>query len=127
MNRRFPRALFVFLFLTMFAAPVLTTTPGCGECDLRIDTDELPDGYVGESYFVQMDAHCGGDSWFLESGLLPPGIELREEGDLRGRPTRPGEYFFTIGVINYYGSDNDPDNDLAYKGFSMRVRPAPGP
>ena len=91
---------------------------GCDGCSTSISTSELPDGVVGEDYFVQLDSDCGGDQWFIDEGILPPGIALSNGGKLTGAPTLPGIYAFTIGVVDY------DDGDSAFRGFALTVLPA---
>ena len=90
----------------------------CDGCSTSISTSELPDGVVGEQYFVQLDSDCGGDQWFLDEGILPPGIALSNGGKLTGTPLLPGLYTFTIGVVDY------DDGDYAFRGFALTVLPA---
>lgn len=91
---------------------------GCDGCSTSISTSELPDGFVGEQYFVQLDSDCGGDQWFVDEGILPPGIALSNGGKLSGTPQLPGVYAFTIGVVDY------DDGDYAFRGFALTVLPA---
>ena len=92
---------------------------GCSDCDLKITTGALPEATVGVDYTSDLDSDCGGDVWFIDGGILPPGIGLQDDGDLRGTPTTPGEFVFTVGVFDF-GSD-----EQASKGFSIRVVEAP--
>jgi len=89
----------------------------CDGCSTSISTSELPDGIVGQEYFVQLDSDCGGDQWFLDSGTLPPGIALSNGGKLTGAPLLAGLYTFTIGVVDY------DDGDYAFRGFALTVLP----
>jgi len=93
----------------------------CGGCSTKITTPSLPDGIVGQEYFVQLDSDCGGDAWFLEQGTLPPGIALSDGGKLSGTPVLAGVYTFTIGVVDF------DDGDFAFRGFALTVLEAPGP
>lgn len=96
-------------------AAVALFAGGCSDCDLKIATDALPDGTVGVLYTFKMDSDCGGDVWFIDGGVLPPGIGLQDDGDIRGTPTTPGLYVFTIGVVDF------SSDEQASKGFSIRV------
>ena len=111
------------LIVALLAAAALVATQlvssGCSDCGTSITTGSLPDGAVGVSYFLELNSDCGGDVWFVQSGLLPPGISLQDTGKLRGVPTLEGTYPFTIGVFDY------ASGDAAYKGFAMTVDPAP--
>ena len=101
------------LLLAIILLPIELGSAGCG-CDLEIATRALPDGVVGVAYSFELDSHCGGDGWFLDSGTLPPGIGLRDDGTLRGVPTQAGTFLFTIGVFDF-------DGDHASKGFALTV------
>lgn len=109
------------LLLALLAAAGLSATQlvgsGCSDCSTSITTASLPDGVVGENYFLELNSDCGGDVWFVQSGTLPPGISLQDTGKLRGVPTLAGIYPFTVGVFDY-GS-----GDTAYKGFALVVEP----
>ena len=94
---------------------------GCSNCDLAVSTNSLPDAAVGVRYNRSLSSSCGGDAWFLQTGSLPPGIGLQEDGDLSGVPTLVGLYTFTVGVFDFrYGA-------TAYKGLSILVAPSPSP
>ncbi len=99
----------------LWLAGLAIAVAGCSDCELKVDTNALPDGIVGTSYAADLDSDCGGDFWFLQSGTLPPGIGLQDDGDLRGLPTAAGSYAFTVGVIDYSG------DDAAYKGLEITV------
>src|SRR2546430_2324033 len=91
------------VLIALLLLPVEIGSLGCG-CDLEVVNSSLPDAVVGISYKVDLDSKCGGDSWFLEDGSLPPGISLLEDGKLRGTPGQPGTFIFTVGVVDF---DND--------------------
>lgn len=94
---------------------------GCSNCDLAVSTTSLPDAAVGVRYNRSLSSSCGGDAWFLQTGSLPPGIGLQEDGDLAGVPTLVGLYTFTVGVFDY------SSGEAAYKGLSIAVAPSPPP
>jgi len=79
----------------------------------------LPDAALGVRYTSSLSSNCGGDAWFLQTGSLPPGIGLQEDGDLAGVPTLIGIYTFTVGVVDF------PTGATAYKGLSILVGQAP--
>jgi hypothetical protein len=89
----------------------------CSDCNLTVSTNALPDAVVGESYAARLDSDCGGDAWFLQSGDLPPGIGVQENGVVEGVPTREGTYLFTVGVFDF-GS-----GETAYGGLEIHVEP----
>jgi len=111
-------SLLAALATTLWLGAGATTQSGCSDCDLRVSTRMLPDATVGIRYDVPLTSNCGGDVWFLQTGTLPPGIGLEDDGDLAGIPTLAGIYTFTVGVFDY------PSGATAYKGFSLTVDPA---
>jgi len=73
-------------------------SPGNG---LLIEPEKLPDTYPQEPYAVKL--YAKGDyvpvlRWRVQSGALPPGIKLDENGDLRGAAERAGEFEFVVAV-----------------------------
>ena len=92
---------------------------GCSDCDLSVSTPSLPDGQVGVRYATELNSDCGGDDWFIQTGGLPPGIGLQENGDLEGTPTTVGFYDFTVGIFDFNSGET------AYKGFEIEIIPAP--
>jgi hypothetical protein len=98
-------------FLWLLFVPV----SGCGDCDLKIGTDDLPDGIVGVDYRARVDSDCGGDQFFFVDGRLPPGIEIQSDGDIRGTPVAAGTYPFTIGVVDFSSGDE------SVKGFQIVI------
>lgn len=101
--------------LAVLAAAHLLSATGCSDCDLRVSTRMLPDATLGIRYAVPLTSNCGGDAWFLQTGSLPPGIGLEEDGDLAGIPTLAGTYTFTVGVFDF------GTGETAYKGLSITV------
>jgi hypothetical protein len=115
-------SLLAALATTVWLGAGASTQSGCSDCDLRVSTRMLPDAVVGIRYDVPLTSNCGGDAWFLQTGTLPPGIGLEEDGDLAGIPTLTGTYTFTVGVFDF------PTGATAFKGFSLTVDPgAPTP
>jgi hypothetical protein len=69
---------------------------------LQITTDSLPSGVVGEPYSVTLTA-TGGDLtyfWSLESGSLPTGLTLSDQGVISGTPTSADSSTFTVQVTS---------------------------
>ena len=118
-----PRSWFGVVWrVALLALPVaiggVGANAGCSDCDLRVSTRMLPDATVGIRYAVPLTSNCGGDAWFVQTGGLPPGIGLEEDGELAGIPTLAGTYIFTVGVFDF------ASGQAAYKGLSILVEPA---
>jgi hypothetical protein len=101
-------------------ASVSAGSIGCSDCELKITSDELPNGTVGIEYRFNLDSSCGGDFWFNED-QLPPGISVQSDGDLLGTPVAAGTFFFTITVVDF------DDNEEVSKGFQLIVDAASPP
>ena len=72
----------------------------------EIKTEDLPDGEVGEEYNQTLIAEGTTPiKWLLESGDLPAGLELSEQGVIFGVPTEKGTFDFTVKATNIIGSD----------------------
>ena len=103
------------------ACALLLTTPGCDDdCELEVETSELPDAVQGESYAFNLESDCGGDEWRLSDSNLPPGITMNEDGELRGTPTQSGSFSFTVEVLEFDAFDTDH----AFAGLSLLVQPS---
>lgn len=102
-------------YVPLFALVAIGSS-SCSDCELQVATTSLPDAEVGVAYAMFLDSSCGGDTWFLYGGSLPPGIGLRDDGLLTGTPTIRGDFGFTVGVYDF-GS-----NETAYQGLVLRVR-----
>ncbi|MGA8430508.1 MAG: putative Ig domain-containing protein [Candidatus Sulfotelmatobacter sp.] len=63
-----------------------------------IDTESLPGAHPKAAYEVKLLAHGGAApyQWKVDTGDLPPGLKLEDEGTLHGSPTRSGKFHFTI-------------------------------
>jgi hypothetical protein len=76
--------------------------PGPLPSDLRVETWELPTGYVEEPYQVVLMASGGRlpYAWSLSGGELPQGLTLDGHGLVSGQPTVAGEYAFEVRVTD---------------------------
>lgn len=95
------------------------TTPVQGETGLIIEGDrDLPDAYAHRHYEFRFHARNGLSvlHWKVERGTLPPGMKLDDTGLLLGEPERPGEFQFTVSVI-----DGGNAQTAVQKGFLLRV------
>jgi hypothetical protein len=99
------------------AAALVFLVCGCDDCSLKITTNTVPNAVVGVYYSFELSSECGGDTWFLASFDLPPGIGLQSDGDLVGVPTHAGIFSFTVGLVDYDSGDE------AYQGYTLTVQP----
>ena len=98
-------------------------TPGQAPADegngLLIEPEKLADTYPQEPYSVKLFAK--GDyvpvlQWRVESGALPPGIKLDQNGELRGAAERAGEFEFVAAV-----RDGGQPQQVVQKVFVIKV------
>ncbi|MCL2072549.1 MAG: putative Ig domain-containing protein [Marinilabiliaceae bacterium] len=66
-----------------------------------ITTGNLPAGEVGTNYYTTLNADGNEPiTWELETGILPPGLNISTDGTISGLPTTAGTYKFTIKATN---------------------------
>jgi len=68
-----------------------------------ITTNNLPNGEIGEIYYQTLAATGNVIMWSLESGILPPGLNLYSNGMISGIPIVEGTFFFTVKTTNCMG------------------------
>jgi hypothetical protein len=86
---------------------------------LVIEPGELPGTYPQGQYAVNLRArgnYVPTLHWRVESGTLPPGITLDDNGALRGAAERAGEFHFVVGV-----RDGGKPQQVVQKGFVIKV------
>ncbi|HUA14222.1 MAG TPA: putative Ig domain-containing protein [Verrucomicrobiae bacterium] len=99
--------------------PEGSTTATQGPSGLFIENEpQLPDGYPRRHYEYQFRARGNVATlhWRVEKGALPPGMKLEDDGLLRGEPQHPGEFQFTVSVME--GSRKE---SAVERGFVLRV------
>ncbi len=121
---RYPARAPVLATLTVRVAALVVACAGelgtQGEA-LRFLSVDLPDASVNESYRAPVHA-VGGlrpYEFTLESGTLPPGIEV-VNGVLQGVPTALGSYTFTLAV-------SDANLSSTFQEFTLAVVEPPPP
>ena len=115
--------------IVLATATALSGT-GCTNCTLGITTpDPLPDGRVGQAYFVQLRADAtGGDCsrlfWVVPGNQdgLPPGMKLSEDGALDGTPTQARTYSFQITVYTFTSATAASSADTS-RQYSLTILP----
>ncbi len=77
----------------------------CAAPPLSITTDALPTALVGQAYSVQLAAQGGLPpyTWKLDQGLLPDGILVSSDGELKGAPKAKGVASVAIAVTDDQG------------------------
>jgi hypothetical protein len=67
---------------------------------LTVDTETLPSQRVGRRYRATLVASDGVEpyAWSIVSGALPPGLNLKKNGNIGGTATATGTYAFTVQV-----------------------------
>jgi hypothetical protein len=96
-----------------------TQNPQSPAQGLVIENDsELPDAYPRRHYELRFQAHGAVSTlhWKLEKGALPPGMKLDDTGLLLGDPERPGEFQFTVSVV-----EGNNSQAAVQKRFVLRV------
>ena len=99
-----------------------TTLPLVVAAGPAVAATVLPEGQVGRSYSVQLEA-TGGRlpyTWIVPHGGIPGGLVLSSSGVLSGRPGRAGRYRIDLGVSDALGA-------VGRLGFTLDVLPAPPP
>jgi len=68
------------------------------EKSLTITSSGLLPGVVKKDYSQTLQGDYGSDQlqWALDSGNLPPGLDLDANGQISGQPTAAGNYSFTV-------------------------------
>jgi hypothetical protein len=86
---------------------------------VTISTPDLPNTYPHGPYNVFLETHGNlvpPPHWKIDSGTLPPGIQLEENGQLRGEAERAGEFPFVVSV-----KDGSQPQQVAQKALSIKV------
>lgn len=85
---------------------------------LTITTSSLPRGYVSRVYHVQLEAQNGTTpyKWSLDSGSLPKGLTLSEDGILGGVPLEAGQFRFVVTA-----ADGARPAQQQNQGFALQV------
>jgi hypothetical protein len=89
---------------------------------LRLRTEALPGGAVGRRYEAKLEATGGIPfyNWEVTAGAIPAGLALDPfRGVIRGTPSRPGAFEFTVRVRDY-------DERAPGQSRELRVDVGPG-
>jgi uncharacterized protein YjbI with pentapeptide repeats len=85
---------------------------------LIVTSSGLPDTIKNSSYSAQLNAigGVGALTWSLNSGTLPPGLNISSTGAITGVATTPGVYKFIVKV-----ADSAPTPHFDLQQFTIRV------
>ncbi|HUS08511.1 MAG TPA: Ig domain-containing protein, partial [Bryobacteraceae bacterium] len=86
---------------------------------LIIVTTALPDGIADRPYSQALVASGGSPPYFwslLQTGQLPPGLQLQQNGAITGTPLSVGTYQFTVSVY-------DSSERSASASYTLVIRP----
>ena len=90
---------------------------------LRLTTDSLPDGKVGDTYKQQFYYDYKGEmptGWEISSGSLPEGLTItcvNGQVHIEGTPEKDGTFSFTLRIKNSAASDE--------KAYTVNIYPKP--
>lgn len=74
----------------------ITIGNGGGGGTISVVSETLPSASVGSSYAATLrQTGATTPTWYVSSGMLPPGISLSTNGQLSGTPTSQGSFSFT--------------------------------
>jgi hypothetical protein len=112
----------IALFLFLFAL----TLSSCKDCKFEsIRTDTLPNALYGKQYETSIEYDCNCTVTHreanLESGSLPPGLELDVTGKIKGKPTRTGSFNFTISMKICFQLDGAMPYDCYFKEKTFSI------
>jgi hypothetical protein len=85
----------------------------------NITTTTVPNGGMGTPYTSTQLTVTGGTgtlSWTVNSGVLPPGLNLSTGGVISGTPTAGGQFNFTVQV-----TDQSTPNKTATQGYTITI------
>ena len=68
----------------------------CRAAAPSIRPDTLPDGTVNEAYSQQLTAFGSEEVFSLDTGALPDGLSLSEDGLISGTPSAAGNFEFSV-------------------------------
>lgn len=73
---------------------------------VQITTITLPEAVSGQAYSstLQATGGSGTHTWSLQESVLPPGLSLAPSGVLGGIPAAPGDFDFTVRVMDGSGA-----------------------
>jgi hypothetical protein len=116
--------LVIVLFLTAVSLSARAQTapddpPPDVDSPLTISSTDLPNTYPHGPYNAFLETRGNlvpPPHWKVDSGTLPPGIRLEDNGQLHGEAERAGEFQFVVSV-----KDGSQPQQAAQKAFTIKV------
>jgi hypothetical protein len=95
------RSFLLTLFLAVSAAALLAS----GAAAYKVSPKAPPDGFVGTPYSFTFGADGGSapHTFRIDSGALPPGLAISDEGAVTGTPTAGGSWSFYVQATDSWG------------------------
>ena len=93
-----------------------------------ITTTSIPDGVVGEYYYVKLACDDPDATFSLFRSSLPDGMYLTQHGEIEGTPTKAGQCHINVVVKNEAGIEDSFGFDFIIEekaSYSMEVTKAP--
>jgi hypothetical protein len=98
----------------------VTMSSTFGKLKITSPANCCPDGTVGTSYSQEFTATGGGGfyKWSIESGQLPPGLQISSgyhetsPGLISGTPTTAGTFGFVVSVRSFDGQTVDMNGQI---------------
>ena len=94
----------------------------------EITTESLPDGTVGESYYLKLECTDPDAIFSLFRSSLPKGLYLTQHGEIEGIPTESGFFYVVIMVTNEFGEENTAEfefNIVEGQQYSLEIMELP--
>lgn len=94
----------------------------------EITTERLPDGTVGESYYLKLECTDPDAVFSLFRSSLPKGLYLTQHGEIEGIPTESGFFYVVIMVTNEFGEENTAEfefNIVEGQQYSLEIMELP--
>lgn len=101
-------------------------TPNPPSAPLAITTTTLAGGTVGVAYTGTLTASGGTMpyDWSLDSGSLPTGLALGQDGTFIGSPSGSGQYSFVVRVTDAQGRTATVSLSITVAAVTVRVAPS---
>lgn len=92
----------VLLSVLLLIVAVWSVRSASAQAPLYIKKTELPEAFYNKPYHFRLQVEGGiyPFRWRLDQGSLPAGMHFDRDGVLQGTPGQPGEFHFTVAVMD---------------------------